>query len=340
MWMSSNSVPTPLRIASMVLAGGGLVLVLALHLLPALLAGLLVYELVHVASSLLQQRIHGYRARILIVAVLGVVLVGLLGWLIIGAISLLRSAIGDPHLLWCKQWMPLLEKAREQLPHMISTRLPDNVDKLQQMLTHLAQVHVASLKLMGKHTAAVLMHILIGLLLGAMVALRQAYPLYSIGPLGQALTERCRRLGEAFHHIAFAQIRIALINAVLTAIFLLGVLPLLGIHVPLSNILVMLTFVLGLLPLIGNLISNVALTIAALSVSLGVGIAALCFLILIHKLEYFINARIVGRRIRAYAWEVLLAMLVLESFCGLSGLIAAPIYYAYLKRELMLEGLI
>jgi predicted PurR-regulated permease PerM len=125
-----------------------------------------------------------------------------------------------------------------------------------------------------------------------------------------------------------------------TAIFLLGVLPLMGIHVPLSKTLVVLTFIVGLLPVVGNLVSNTAVTIAALSVSLGVGVAALGFLIVIHKLEYFLNARIVGMQINARAWELLVAMLVMEAAFGLPGMIAAPIYYAYLKSELEFEKLI
>ena len=60
----------------------------------------------------------------------------------------------------------------------------------------------------------------------------------------------------------------------------------------------------------------------------------------IHKLEYFMNARIVGTEIRARAWELLLAMLVMEAAFGIPGLIAAPIYYAYLKDELAGRGLI
>jgi predicted PurR-regulated permease PerM len=91
---------------------------------------------------------------------------------------------------------------------------------------------------------------------------------------------------------------------------------------------------------IGNLISNTAITIAGLSVSLGVGIAALAFLILIHKFEYFLNARIVGTQIRARAWELLLAMLLMEAAFGLPGVVAAPIYYAYLKLELEAQGLV
>jgi predicted PurR-regulated permease PerM len=95
-----------------------------------------------------------------------------------------------------------------------------------------------------------------------------------------------------------------------------------------------------LLPVIGNLISNTAVTIAALSVSIWVAVAALGFLIVIHKLEYFLNARIIGTQIRARAWELLVTMLVMEAAFGLAGLIAAPIYYAYLKRELEQQRLI
>jgi predicted PurR-regulated permease PerM len=60
----------------------------------------------------------------------------------------------------------------------------------------------------------------------------------------------------------------------------------------------------------------------------------------IHKVEYFLNARIVGTRINAKSWEVLLAMLIFESAFGLPGVVAAPIYYAYLKSELKQAELI
>jgi predicted PurR-regulated permease PerM len=183
-------------------------------------------------------------------------------------------------------------------------------------------------------------HVLIGLVLGAIIALSRTRPAHQVGPLATALSLRCRRLAEAFHNIVFAQVKISLINTVFTAIFLLGALPLLGIHVPFAKTLVVVTFIVGLLPVIGNLISNTAVAIAALSVSLGVGVAALAFLILIHKLEYFLNARIVGTQIRARAWELLVAMLVMEAAFGLPGVIAAPIYYAYLKSELEAENLL
>ena len=42
----------------------------------------------------------------------------------------------------------------------------------------------------------------------------------------------------------------------------------------------------------------------------------------------------------AHAWELLVAMLVMEAAFGIGGVIAAPIYYAFIKDELEREGLI
>ncbi|TGV33105.1 AI-2E family transporter, partial [Mesorhizobium sp. M8A.F.Ca.ET.142.01.1.1] len=145
---------------------------------------------------------------------------------------------------------------------------------------------------------------------------------------------RTSRLATAFRQVVFAQVKISLLNTVFTAIFLLGVLPLFGMHLPLSKTLVLITFLAGLLPVVGNIISNTIITIVALSVSFYVAVAALLYLIVIHKLEYYLNARIVGGEIQARAWELLLAMLVMEAAFGLPGLVAAPVFYAYVKREL------
>jgi predicted PurR-regulated permease PerM len=328
------------RIASHVLAALALLLVLRLHLLPALLAGLLVYEVVHAMTPLLGRRISGERARMIVVTILGVVVVGLLTLLIVAIVGFFRNEISNPAIIWQQQLMPLVEKARAQLPATITNWLPDSVDELRVMALELTRKHAMSLQNAGKETARVLVHIILGLILGALVALNRARPSHQVGPLAASLGERGQHLAKAFHSIVFAQIKISLINTIATAIFLLGVLPLMDIHVPLAKTLVVVTFLVGLLPVIGNLISNTAVTIAGLSVSIWVGAASLGFLIVIHKLEYFLNARIIGTQIRARAWELLVAMLVMEAAFGLAGLVAAPIYYAYLKYELEQERLI
>src|SRR6185295_10286497 len=126
----------------------------------------------------------------------------------------------------------------------------------------------------------------------------------------------------------------------LTAIYLLLVLPQFGVNLPFTKTLIAVTFLAGLLPVIGNLISNTAIFLVSLSHSFVIAAASLGYLVVIHKLEYFLNARIVGTRINAKAWELLIAMLVLESAFGVWGLIVAPLIYAYVKLELIEEGLI
>jgi len=64
------------------------------------------------------------------------------------------------------------------------------------------------------------------------------------------------------------------------------------------------------------------------------------WLVLIHKLEYLLNAHIIGNRIRAQGWELLIAMLVMEALFGVAGLISAPVIYAQIKQVLQERGVI
>jgi predicted PurR-regulated permease PerM len=307
--------------------------VLLLHLLPALLAGLLVYAMVNSLAPMLQKHLPGARAHGLLVALLSVLVVGLLTIAIFGAVTFLRSELGNPSAVF-ENIMPLIDRARGQLPQVVVAHLPDSIEDFRATAIDWLRMHAAQLQLAGKAAARVVVHLLIGMILGAMIALAGAKPTQRGGELVRVLVDRCRALVDAFHDIVFAQVKISALNTLFTAIFLLVVLPLLGINLPLAKTLVAATFVVGLMPVIGNLVSNTLIFVIALSVSLGVAIAALVFLIVIHKFEYFLNARIVGTQIRARAWELLIAMLVMEAAFGAAGLIAAPIYYAYLKREL------
>jgi predicted PurR-regulated permease PerM len=100
------------------------------------------------------------------------------------------------------------------------------------------------------------------------------------------------------------------------------------------------TFVASLLPVVGNLVSNTMIVIVSVTQSVAVAGLSLAWLVLIHKLEYVLNAHIIGSRIRAQAWELLLAMLTLEALFGLAGLVTAPVIYAQLKHMLQERGLV
>jgi len=331
--------PTHHEIAAWILSGIALLLVLRLHLLSALLSGLLVYELVHILAPLLQRRLSSERAKLIAVALLSSLVVGVTTLAIIGAAAFFHSDLGNlPALL--KKMAEIIEKTRASLPPEIIDALPTDTDELKDVLVQWLRGHAAEVQSFGKEAGIMFLHILVGMVIGAMIALREARPTTDYGPLALALTERAARLGLAFRRIVFAQVRISVINTAFAAIYLAALLPLMGIQLPFTKTLIAITFITGLLPVIGNLISNTVIVIVSLSHSPQIAAASLLFLVLVHKIEYFLNARIIGARIAARSWELLLAMLVMEAGFGLAGVIAAPVYYAYLKDELTSRRLV
>jgi predicted PurR-regulated permease PerM len=331
--------PSRITLASQILAGFGLIAILVWHLPAALFAGLLVYAVVGSLAPGLQRHLPGTRAHWLVVALLVVAVVGIIAALIFAAILFFKSEHGNPVVLF-ERVAPLLDRARAQLPPWLVEYLPANPDDIRAVLIEWLRDHTVQLQGAGKLAVRILVQVIIGVVLGSMIALYKARNLPPGGPLVEALTARAGNLVTAFRDVVFAQIKISSVNTVLTAIFLLVVLPLFGVYLPLAKTLVVATFVVGLLPVVGNLISNTLIFVMGLSISLWVAVAALAYLVVIHKLEYFLNARIIGTQIRARAWELLIAMLFMEAVFGAPGLIAGPIYYAYLKRELETERLI
>ena len=321
-------------IASYILAVFALVIVLCKGLLGALFSGMLVYSIVQLLSPKLEKKISGSRARVVAVAGLSILIVTALSLATWGTISFFRSDAGDIRVL-LQTIANIIETSRDQLPKWLLSHLPDDADALRDMITSWLRDHAVEAKSFGEAAGRTAAHLLIGMIIGAMVALYDSTKCRSYLPLASALQNRAATLSASFQRIVFAQVRIAAINAGLTAIYLLIILPMTGIHLPLAKSLVVITFFAGLLPVIGNLISNSVLVIIAMSHSLNTAFGSLLFMMLIHKLEYFLNARIIGSHIQAHAWELLIAMLVMESAFGLPGVVAAPVFYAYMKRELM-----
>jgi len=277
----------------------------------------------------------GGAGKVAAVGLLAVGVVLLLTGILFAGIAVLHSE-GLPTLL--QKMAEILDQSRGKLPDWMLASLPVDADAWKDMAIGWLHEHATELRHVGGEVGRVIVHILIGLIIGAMVSLRAAHTAAAGGPLAVAMRERAARLGEAFRRVVFAQVRIAALNAVFTAAYLLAVLPLFGIRLPFAKTLVLITFIGGLVPIVGNLISNTVIVVMSLSISLELAAASLVFLVVVHKLEYFLNARIVGRGIHASAWELLIAMLVMESAFGMPGLVAAPIYYAYLKDELTARG--
>jgi predicted PurR-regulated permease PerM len=138
---------------------------------------------------------------------------------------------------------------------------------------------------------------------------------------------RFRTLYQSFARVMGAQIIISAINTALSAIFLVST------GYPYSMLLVCLVFLCGLLPIVGNLISNVVIVGVGFTMSPRLGITALVFLIVIHKLEYFLNSKIIGKRIQTPVWLTLIGLVVGERLMGIPGMILAPVVLYYIKTE-------
>ncbi len=333
------SQPQRLEVATYLLIAALMWLVLQVQLLPALLVGLLVFELIHVISPLIARKLPGHYAKWLAVMLIATLVIGLLFGIGMGMVTLIRSDSGGLAVLF-DQLARIIEDSRKVLPPWLNARLPDDAITLQQTVIDWLRAHSADWQLLGKEAGHHLAHILIGMVIGAMVALHDVQTDGHHKPLAQCLLNRIRLFAEAFKNIVFAQVKISAVNATLTGIYLAVILPLCGVHLPFTKTMIAITFLVGLLPVIGNLMSNTVIVIVSTSHSFVVAMGSLAFLIVIHKLEYFLNARIVGSQIRAYAWELLLAMLLMEATFGLPGIVAAPVYYAYIKSECRARGLV
>jgi predicted PurR-regulated permease PerM len=326
-------------IAAWILSAVALFLVLRLHLLPALLAGLLVHELVHVLAPRLPKRFFNRRAKPAAVALIVVASVIAVAALVIGAVAFFRSEAGSLANLLTRM-AQIIDDARRSLPPWVIDHLPDDADAINRAISDWLRTHASEVGSIGKEAGLALAHVLVGLIIGALISLHELRAGEQYAPLARALTERAARLADAFRRIVFAQVKISAINAAFTALYLAVALPLFGVHLPLTKTMIAVTFVAGLLPIIGNLISNTVIVVVSLAHSPQVAAASLAFLVTVHKLEYFLNARIVGSQIDARAWELLSAMLIMDAAFGLPGVVAAPVFYAYLKDELRTAGLV
>jgi predicted PurR-regulated permease PerM len=132
-----------------------------------------------------------------------------------------------------------------------------------------------------------------------------------------------------FKMVMGGQVIISLINTVFTTIIIFI------FHLPNKISLISLVFLFGLLPIIGNVISNTILSVTAL-VSDGVIACLIClaFLISVHKLEYFLNSKIIGSIVKLPMFLMLLSLLLFEAMLGIWGLIIAIPAVLFLKKEM------
>lgn len=334
--MESRYLPNPLQ-ASYLLAALSVPVVLRFHLLPSVFAGLAVYALTAKLARRLPTRWGSLAHK---VALAGIILLvtSLVASLCLALWSFLRGHHGMADLLTAVA--ETLENLKRNLPADLADALPDTVEELREQIATTLREHGKNISSVGISGVKTFAHLVLGMVVGGLAVLHRFNKEEGFPPLAESLHVRLLTLADAFDKVVFAQVKISALNTVLTAIYLAVILPLCGIYLPMVTLLILLTFVAGLLPVVGNLISNFTIVLISLGVSPVVGVSSLGFLVLIHKLEYFTNARIVGGQVKANIWEILCAMLLMEALFGMVGLVAAPVVYAWLKAELKARQLV
>jgi predicted PurR-regulated permease PerM len=326
----------PIKIASYVLA----VLVCIGTLIYGLLPGLMTVCLGYLLASALTRngRVKGPRlsppwaaAVVVLLPLFG------LGMLLANAKGMAFGVVGQYQALLHFLASTVLE-IREKLPADLAIHLPDELIEAQVWLADYLKSKAQALTGFGTAGLHGLLLAYVGLVVGALI--KGTSIMQTSVPLRLEIRERAGHFIDAFRQIVLAQFWIAAINALCTGLFLMAALPLFGVKMPYAGELVALTFIASLIPIVGNLICNSVITLAGVSISPAVGLACLVFLILIHKGEYLVNAKILGKKTNTAAWELLAVMFVGEAVFGLPGLVAAPLYYAYVKKELLVAGLV
>jgi predicted PurR-regulated permease PerM len=327
---------SPIKMASFVMTGLLCTGTLIYGLLPGMLAVCLGYLLTTTLVGTTRNK--GPRLSAMWAASLVILLpIIVLGLIIANAKGMAFGAIGQYQALLHHLAGTVLE-IRQKLPADLASNLPDELMAVQIWLSDYLKSKAQALAGFGTSSLRGFLLAYVGFVVGALIV--GTSKSLSVAPLRIEIRQRGLFFIETFQQIVVAQFWIASINAVCTALFLWVALPVFGVTMPYVGALVALTFIAGLIPIVGNLICNSVMAIAGVSVSASVGLACLIFLIAIHKTEYVINAKILGKQTNTAAWELLTVMFIGEAVFGLPGLVAAPLYYAYAKKELQAARLV
>jgi len=316
------------------------IILMQVHLMPGLIAGLLTYTLTIKLESFLSKNMNqlGRKSKLISVTLLLSIIMAII---IGGSWSLFTWFVGmAKHPAETMAAIkPVIDNISNALPASIKSYLPDDLDSIKDNVTVYLKEHVFYLQSIIARAFHILVILIVGMIIGLIFGFKQQRQSSldknkQCTPLAKAFNACIERLVIVFQYVAISQFAIALFNAIMTAIFLFIILPIFGVHLPFSKSLVAATFVFGLIPIIGNLIVNTLMFLVAFTVSFGISIAVIIYLIVIHKVEYILNAKIIGTKIQSGICELLIAMLFCETLFGVIGLVFAPIFYAFIKLSL------
>ena len=207
----------------------------------------------------------------------------------------------------------------------------DNFQGLRELVNSKLMVNAMTITKASTFLTREAFHVVLGVSVAVFYFISDKTPVYKANLFDAVRKEtnaRIRKFAFSFHKVLGGQLVISAINAMLTAIFLYF------ISLPHLAFLTVMTFIIGIMPILGNIVSNTVIVITAMGISANSALLALAFLIIIHKLEYFLNSRIMGASIEMPMWQTLLAILVGSILMGFAGIMLAPAILHYIKSEL------
>src|SRR5262249_16492888 len=161
---------TKYDVPTYVLAAIALAAILSLHLLSALLAGLLVHQLIHIVARRLRSAV-GVRmsiGKIAALTLISTVTILVLVFAVIGVTGLL-SGRSESLLDLMQKMADEIDSLRSHLPLWIQDYLPSDAQQLQSAAAQWLRQHAALLQNAGTTFGTVLFHVVVGMIIGAMI---------------------------------------------------------------------------------------------------------------------------------------------------------------------------
>ena len=151
-----SSAVTPYQIAAWLMMAAGLILTLQLHLLPILLAGMLMVQLVHLlAPHFVIGKLDHTWSKILVVSLIILVVLGVLAGATAGIILYLRTEGGLAGLL--TKMAEIIENSRELLPAWAGAWLPQGDESvIRASLVEWLRTHALEIRKLGGNAGHVL----------------------------------------------------------------------------------------------------------------------------------------------------------------------------------------
>lgn len=311
-------------------------------LMPTLISGVVIFIIINGIYNYISPKFHSKYSKKITLSLVVILISALFIAMSFGLYYAIKISNENIKELG-EQVFTVLQEFKVYVPASFTHYIPTDITVFNEKVLELTKANSSSLLLVTSNSIKAFLLVILGIILGAVTAssfLNYSQEKTSNSLLVNSLLMRIKLFGESTKRVVFAQIKISLINTVLSSIYFLIILPLFATKLPHTNVLILLTFILGLIPIIGNIISNTIVMIIGLSVSFKLALFSLVYMIFIHKLEYYINARIVGKEIKTNIWEILIVMVLMETLFGIVGLATSTIIYGYIKEELKLSNLI